>query len=99
MIYMKTFNGYNKMNALLKSVPKGITVARNPDVWAHYMVHTGISNVIMTTLGLFILSAPLSLFPITFKGGKARDTTCFVDYSSGEQFTMFRHKARFVDYL
>ena len=96
---MKAFNGYNKMNALLKAVPKGIKIPSNPDVWAHYYVHTGITNVFFTAMGFFILSAPLALFPITLRGGKARDTTCFVDYSSGEQFTMFRHKSRYVDYL
>lgn len=62
------------MNALLKSVPKGIKVAPNPDVWAHYYVHTAIVTAGFSTLGFFILTAPMALFPITFRGGKARDT-------------------------
>jgi hypothetical protein len=85
------------MNPLLRAIPKGIKIARNADVHAHFQWHTAMVGVTTLSLIGYVMSIPFSIMPITFFGGEASDYRVSVDYASGELVTETRKKLRFVE--
>jgi len=81
--------------ALLKAIPKGVHVVRNQWVWNHFLVHTSIVNVVSFVASLWLVSIPISRFPITF-GSPQMQFRCVPDYNSGKVITLVRKNARYI---
>lgn len=80
--------------ALLKAIPTGIHVQRNPWIWQHFVGHTFIVNAVSALATVWFLSIPLSYFPYTF-GPAQRKYVCVPDYASGKVITAVRKNARY----
>ena len=84
------------LNPLLRKIPQGITIPRNPLTYVHFSNHTQIVNFVGIIFGLWFLMLPASRFPITF-GPYQRDYVCVPDYGSGQVLTYSRSKLRYLD--
>lgn len=86
-------------NALLKRIPTGIKIERNPGVWGHYMTHTLLVNIVGLSFTVWLVTLPISRFPITFGSSVQRDFRCKPDYATGEILNFTRTKLRYIDYI
>ena len=81
--------------ALLKAIPSGIRVPRNPWIWNHFFTHTMIVNTVSVFVTGWCASILLSRFPIAF-GPSQKHYTCVPDYASGKIVTGVRSSTRFI---
>ncbi|CAG9326678.1 unnamed protein product [Blepharisma stoltei] len=87
------------MNPLLRNIPKGIKIARNPAVWGYGWGHTVVVNVLSLLFGGVCLSICFNQFPITISGSKQVDYEAIPDLATGQILTFQRTKLRYIDFI
>ena len=84
------------LNPLLRSIPTGIKIAKNPAVWGHFVAHTWVLNAVAGASFIWLALIPISYFPLTF-GGKRSSYMCVPDLGSGDIYTLKKVGTRYLD--
>ena len=87
------------VNSLLKAIPKGIKLPRNPWLRSHFATHSVIMGMVGYTFMFYMIAVPIARFPITLGNPNRAVFKCEPDYATGAVVTYTTEGLRYFDFI